>query len=113
MRISDWSSDVCSSDLENSPVAAGVPRVEQLDRIAIASEMGQRVQAADADAGNRGIVSVRPPTDHGTANRTLGKGPERGFGIAHVLRVQRGLSRERSGHAPLNVDALVRKRLYQ
>src|SRR3546814_6218314 len=27
---------------ENSQVAAGVPRVEQLDRIAIASEMGQR-----------------------------------------------------------------------
>src|SRR3546814_19591555 len=99
MRISDWSSDVCSSDLENSPVAAGVPRVEQLDRIAIASEMGQRVQAADADAGNRGIVIVRPPADHGPANRTLGMEIERGFGLAQVLLGQGGLGRDRRGHA--------------
>src|SRR3546814_19855564 len=46
---------------EDSPVVAGFTGVEQLDRIDFASEMGQREQPADADAGQPGHVIVRPP----------------------------------------------------
>src|SRR3546814_8408061 len=63
MRISDWSSDVCSSDLAGQPATAlalqQLRRIDQLDA-ALGAEAGQRVlQIARVDAiGQRLVLCV-------------------------------------------------------
>src|SRR3546814_8293765 len=56
MRISDWSSDVCSSDLE--PVTQSAVDIQAFawlsnDRIVVASRPGQIAEAAKIDAEGR------------------------------------------------------------
>src|SRR3546814_13580142 len=59
MRISDWSSDVCSSDLPNAapaaPVATGGPRNETYTRN---YEIGKQVSVTKAPMGQVKRVSV-------------------------------------------------------
>src|SRR3546814_17626436 len=71
MRISDWSSDVCSSDLRDARIAAKLPDARDAgqhlaaDR-AVAGELPRRLHPADAPFAEtplRQIVrSVRPPS---------------------------------------------------
>src|SRR3546814_8276663 len=76
MRISDWSSDVCSSDLSDDragggryePRQCGDPRSDAVadsadSRACRASDRGRRqAHAADADARGRGAAGLyRPP----------------------------------------------------
>src|SRR3546814_8874219 len=62
MRISDWSSDVCSSDLHIIPAFAGMPNktrstiydlVAALAKIAILADLGQMPPAAPAFVAGR------------------------------------------------------------
>src|SRR3546814_4326328 len=62
MRISDWSSDVCSSDLHIIPAFAGMPNktrstiydlVAALAKIAILPDLGQMPPAAPAFVAGR------------------------------------------------------------
>src|SRR3546814_1111528 len=65
MRISDWSSDVCSSDL------AGIPGTEHADGQADPGSSGWESPAPASDLpGRAGTVSVRrrPPREIGRAS---------------------------------------------
>src|SRR3546814_1429683 len=66
MRISDWSSDVCSSDLAGEPALGGQPLVEPgRDRGAVGQQLakgGGRDQVAQAVAG--GAVAQARASGH-------------------------------------------------
>src|SRR3546814_6313768 len=54
MRISDWSSDVCSSDLARTPRAEPMPAsTDQTDITRWRSPLGKAVRAAASAAGER------------------------------------------------------------
>src|SRR3546814_3518143 len=50
MRISDWSSDVCSSDLQHLVVALDTARVLADEEILVAGKAEHEVAGANADA---------------------------------------------------------------
>src|SRR3546814_14569594 len=61
MRISDWSSDVCSSDLTAPPPPAGVStasRGDTIPAIELPDPDGQRVSLAELQAGRPMLVNV-------------------------------------------------------
>src|SRR3546814_3072876 len=50
MRISDWSSDVCSSDLRVDAEFARLPRqIERIDRNAVAADARTRIISGEAE----------------------------------------------------------------
>src|SRR3546814_15632260 len=56
MRISDWSSDVCSSDLVGGGVARGLARLDRTGHLDRAAEQQQLL-------GERGLARVRVRND--------------------------------------------------
>src|SRR3546814_7143406 len=44
MRISDWSSDVCSSDLVNAPLRSNIPRVSNRPELAMIDDIKKDAQ---------------------------------------------------------------------
>src|SRR3546814_19818353 len=50
---------------ENSIIAARVLRIEELNGVAVPSQLGERVETTDTDASERSIVAIRPPADPG------------------------------------------------
>src|SRR3546814_5433411 len=61
MRISDWSSDVCSSDLDKADKAA----MEQASHKATTAPVGQSISWRNPDTGHSGTVT---PVKEGTAS---------------------------------------------
>src|SRR3546814_11446093 len=68
MRISDWSSDVCSSDLDGAGAQGGRPAEGAVARKPPADplhpgrgrEVGVRVGGASQHAAGRGVAAARP-----------------------------------------------------
>src|SRR3546814_3336807 len=87
MRISDWSSDVCSSDLQRAlELAAG----ELLHR--------RRREMADADLGERPLDRrrlVAPGQRHQPPHRER-QGPVDGKALRHVADGEAGAARDRA-----------------
>src|SRR3546814_6324670 len=76
MRISDWSSDVCSSDLRLSPLigASTLCAISSLRAASFASRSGVTARAADNNVANRlrsSIRSCRQRTRSTSCNSTL------------------------------------------
>src|SRR3546814_4864917 len=100
VRISDWSSDVCSSDLGNLSFEAGGAAIEGLDLaleldslLPLASAAGQRLTIARLEAGVAAesielIFSLdqapRPQLHLEDGGFELGGAPWRQIGRAHV-----------------------------
>src|SRR3546814_5246531 len=80
MRISDWSSDVCSSDLLEV-VAAHVHRVPQRDVL-----RAERDHVDDQPTGRQRREDVRAPGQVLLHNVVLGGAPQRGARHTLVLR---------------------------
>src|SRR3546814_16933043 len=92
MRISDWSSDVCSSDLLQVPVAVGVAGVDagRLDRqleVRVRRLLGVEVAGAlelverAADLGDHGVAGHEPdPAVGGVDGGGAGQGGGGGGG---------------------------------
>src|SRR3546814_4249951 len=57
---------------ENSIIAARVLRIEELNGVAVPSQLGERVETTDTDASERSIVAIRPPADIGDIGRRGG-----------------------------------------
>src|SRR3546814_4586260 len=57
---------------ENSIIAARVLRIEELNGVAVPSQLGERVETTDTDASARSIVAIRPPADLGDIGRRGG-----------------------------------------
>src|SRR3546814_16672882 len=57
---------------ENSIIAARVLRIEELNGVAVPSQLGERVETTDTDASERSIVAIRPPADLGDIGRRGG-----------------------------------------
>src|SRR3546814_19373221 len=77
MRISDWSSDVCSSDLDFRGLLQSVVQYGPLARILRAQTHGNRI--GSADGGNVRFIILRQNNDCAwqTINRVkLRQGPE-------------------------------------
>src|SRR3546814_17211899 len=55
MRISDWSSDVCSSDLEPQPIAAFLP-APACQRAGARLPVGRRIETRDHAEAERRIL---------------------------------------------------------
>src|SRR3546814_1072332 len=83
MRISDWSSDVCSSDLSPS-LRARSPPEHCIGRLSATSEplAGSEVQAGPLVGLGRHEHALRPP--HAGPPRSADKGRGREIGRAHV-----------------------------
>src|SRR3546814_3039691 len=60
MRISDWSSDVCSSDLDDRPPAARALRL----RAKLGQQIVDRADAVSADIGRPQLLIGRDVPDH-------------------------------------------------
>src|SRR3546814_2511468 len=92
MRISDWSSDVCSSDLEQ----------ERTDQLLQVQQRGIR----RPDGGGRGGLGPRPAGDDSARSRGSGHGGSAGRAdLLLCLQAARvadggGLGRQRAGQAP-------------
>src|SRR3546814_21077992 len=69
MRISDWSSDVCSSDLQSDALACNLPGVLPGDVLAIEDDMplARRGQADDAAQRRAFACAVAPQPAYGLA----------------------------------------------
>src|SRR3546814_11504366 len=69
MRISDWSSDVCSSDLQSDALACNLPGVLPGDVLAIEDDvpLARRGQADDAAQRRAFACAVAPEQAYGLA----------------------------------------------
>src|SRR3546814_3326709 len=67
MRISDWSSDVCSSDLDRAEALAGHACLPQAELLAkqLGTQYGEHLVAAGVDA-NGGLLQVYSNAESGT-----------------------------------------------
>src|SRR3546814_11449187 len=63
MRISDWSSDVCPSDLPGRPIVCDPARIEEADLLVIESTYGDRTHADPAGVEEE-LVAVIEQTLH-------------------------------------------------
>src|SRR3546814_4122908 len=83
MRISDWSSDVCSSDLQSDVPRAGV----QVDPVAARDD-----RAVVGDLSFRRLLEAGKHAQHGglTAARRPDQGEERSLGYRDVDAAHRG-----------------------
>src|SRR3546814_17391207 len=103
MRISDWSSDVCSSDLRRRPVAAFTAFAQRLGGLLGADQslracglaedlhdpLERLLQGVQAGPGH-----AEPGVAHGLEALERGHGPDRQFVLLAPLRL-RGPSEER------------------
>src|SRR3546814_16085440 len=92
MRISDWSSDVCSSDLSDAHADAG--RVAAHPRCLEAGRRGQALEAPGNRLSKQGLaqatVAMDPPEDRSRGNlRTLEPGVQSGAGPRRQPRAAR------------------------
>src|SRR3546814_8475634 len=69
MRISDWSSDVCSSDLRQHPLSRAQRNSRRADRKARAQELGN--SRAGSDAGRLADGTLDPAERAGLATGQL------------------------------------------
>src|SRR3546814_2283025 len=85
MRISDWSSDVCSSDLPEPEHGAAVVLGAQLLEIGQAADVPQPRDGLRIAAARRDLAVAREMLEHGKVDR-LRRGAERrmGGGLAKV-----------------------------
>src|SRR3546814_1519385 len=60
MRISDWSSDVCSSDLRDPLASDGIVGVDQVDEALVAGKPEQRRDAGEVDVVAQQHKAPRP-----------------------------------------------------
>src|SRR3546814_6939021 len=63
MRISDWSSDVCPSDLPGRPIVCDPARIEEADLLVIESTYGDRTHSDPAGVEEE-LVAVIEQTLH-------------------------------------------------
>src|SRR3546814_7988638 len=78
LRMSDWSSDVCSSDLRRCRGRLGVVRAGEIGRAAdhLGDRRGQRVEREFGRAARRDLLRVgEPPGDRGRDRVVLGQMP--------------------------------------
>src|SRR3546814_2849350 len=79
MRISDWSSDVCSSDLLPQPVAAGRSRSRRASRLECAPLVGgpdQRGTSLSPDTGGlQGMLAAATDRDRSAGNPVAARFP--------------------------------------
>src|SRR3546814_602586 len=103
MRISDWSSDVCSSDLIAAAEQNGIVFLDEIDKITARSERG------GADVSRDGVQRDRLPLIEGTTVATK-HGPVR---TDHVLFIASGafhmakpsdMLAELQGRLPIRVE---------
>src|SRR3546814_10271544 len=100
MRISDWSSDVCSSDLLQATVAQGV-QIQRAGEPVLEAAAGMRrlVLEIEVDAGERGQALVQQ-VGVGRTRGFAAQGPDRLAGpVARAARV----SLRGHGSAPRDV----------
>src|SRR3546814_3449982 len=94
MRISDWSSDVCSSDLEGVELLAPEALLEELQepRALVVGDRGQRVAGLDLDVGpDRQRLRLRRHVADGLFQLVAG---DHRLHVGHLLAVQRLRSEE-------------------
>src|SRR3546814_11426363 len=127
MRISDWSSDVCSSDLELDRALLGplgledrgrVPAVEAElgvgvvvddDDLVLASEVDELLEEVEVDAGGGGVVGERAH-DHARPGPRVLEGvadPPEELPVVVTVAGNRALSHSSTGEQP--APALNRK----
>src|SRR3546814_20939748 len=113
MRISDWSSDVCSSDLEDARedqvqarhAAAGDPVLRTVDDIAVAAPVGPRRHLGGRTAGaglgyaDGRLVAVEPHAGPTLLLLVAAKGHDTGQGApVGIDRVAGGYGRGPTPH---------------
>src|SRR3546814_11549504 len=113
MRISDWSSDVCSSDLKNSLIAPVTTRVSHIASVptTIASCQPITIQRSEGARGgiDTAVEAVRPSSDFDIDLEF----PPKDVEIIEEFRLAARLLRRvalREGQAELGLDASSEER---
>src|SRR3546814_12321260 len=110
MRISDWSSDVCSSDLGAADLEGLIEHRDEVERIIalapiggeIAAEIAARHRAADG-----AVIGIDADRRGGAADLAV-RGAEEEIGGA-ILRESEAADRGSVGRAQFDPDAIVER----
>src|SRR3546814_6856513 len=107
MRISDWSSDVCSSDLAQLLFVHVVEQTAEVARRQIGLERPWRVGIADDDAEIRHVLDQRALVGHQLAD-IAALTVERDVDATEQLDVQSGRRDDRSEEHTSELQSLMR-----